>query len=179
MGDTYIKIVPQHVSQEEANAIAQKVIGYLTERKIISETKSDCTLGEEGYEPGENYKEVVADDYDLRGLTINGLELTIGIRTVFWSGDVEEIKCPECKASIIDLDWSQAIEEWTNDSGDDNIQCPGCGKDNSITDFIFEPELAFGQLGLTFWNWPAFTGEFLEELQTEMGKKAKVIYGKL
>jgi hypothetical protein len=179
MGDTYTKIIPQNVSSEEVNNVAGKVIEYLTNRRIIKTTKTDCTLGEPGYPPGDNYEQVLQDDNGFRELTTNGLELTIGGRNVFWTNEIDAIKCPNCMTDIITLDWGQAIDEWTNDTGNDKIQCPDCGNAHSIVDFNFEPAWAFGQLGLTFWNWPAFKDEFLEDIQAAMGKKVKVIYGKL
>ena len=179
MGDSYIKIVPQNVLTEEVNELADKILKFLIDKKIISPDKTDCTLGEPGYCPGDNYNEILLDDNGLLNLITNGLELTIGERTVFWANDIQEIKCPNCNTNIIDLDWGQKIEEWTSNTGDDEIECPNCKKVNSIVDFVFEPAWAFGELGLTFWNWGTFKESFFAELESITGKKMKIIFGKL
>ena len=80
--------------------------------------------------------------------------------------------------SYID-EFEVAIEEWTNNTGDDQIKCPNCESVDSIVHYIFEPTWAFGGLGLTFWNWGTFKETFFEDLENLMGKKLRVVYGKM
>lgn len=181
MGDFYSIVVPQKVNSTEAAAIAEKVVQYLINRKIISADKTDCTLGEEdGYPPAENYRQVMEHPTeDLFGLLTNGLEVNVG-REVFYGDGVDNIKCPACEAGMMDADWGEAIDEWMNDTGNDTICCSACGKESSVTELVFEPAWAFGELGFRFWNWGApFKEAFINDIEMLTGYRVKTVYGKL
>lgn len=181
MGDFYSIVVPQKANSTGAAAIAEKVVQYLINRKIISADKTDCTLGDEdGYPPAENYRQIMEHPTgDLFGLLTNGLEVNVG-REVFYGDGVDSIKCPACEAGMMDADWGEAIDEWMNDTGNDTICCPACGKESSVTELVFEPAWAFGELGFRFWNWGApFKEAFVNEIEMLTGYRVKTVYGKL
>jgi hypothetical protein len=76
MGDTYIIIVPLYVSKEEVAPMKEKILSYLTTRKVIKELETDCTFDGQGYHPGENFAEVVKDkNGTLLRLNVNGLSI--------------------------------------------------------------------------------------------------------
>jgi DNA-directed RNA polymerase subunit RPC12/RpoP len=179
MSDSYKSIVPINVKKDEVESIASKVLDWLTAKKIIKNEITDCTLGENGYPPSENYKSIIeGHDYDFTTLWTNGLAI-IKNREVFENGGngLEEINCPTCGTNIIEQDWQQAIEEWYNETGKDSMKCPHCNSQESITQYHFVPMWAFGELGFKFWNWPDFKPSFIEEFEKVVEKPIVIVYG--
>jgi hypothetical protein len=181
MSDSYITIVPTNVTGEQVKELSQRTIKWLTEREIISQDPTDCVLGQDsGYPPGPKYKNIIdGDNYGLLRLKTNGLQV-VTVRQVFDNGDngLEEINCPKCGGNNIDSDWGESLDAW--DAGqNDKLKCSQCDNESPITDFDFKPSWGFGELGLTFWNWPSLTSEFLDDVKILLDKDIKVIYGRL
>ena len=99
---------------------------------------------------------------------------------VFENGEngLEEIKCPKCGANNIDSEWGEIIARWFNGQND-NLKCVQCSTESSIVDYEFKPTWAFGELGLTFWNWQRLTSTFLDDLKKLWNRDLKVIYGRV
>ena len=181
MGDTYCNLVPVRVGNASASDVGAKVVRHLINRKIVSDRLTDCVLGEEGgYAPGDNYRHAIDDPYDyILDQSTNGLAVNLG-RQVFYAAGVDQVLCPNCKENIVDTGWEDAMDEWVNETGNDILTCPSCGHSYSITEYIFEPNWAFGELGFTFWNWGGqFKDEFIKELEQLTGSTISVVYGKL
>ncbi|MEQ8925098.1 MAG: hypothetical protein RLO81_04755 [Fulvivirga sp.] len=181
MSDSYITIVPTGVTNEKAKELSKKSFDWLIEKEIISKEKTDCVLGQNfGYAPGLRYKDIIdGDDFGLLNIKTNGLEFILE-RRVFDSGEneLEEINCPNCGFKNIDSEWGEKIGSWINEEND-KINCQECDNDSSITDYIFEPTWGLGEFGLTFWNWPSLTLDFLNELRKLFDTDIKVINGRL
>lgn len=182
MSDTFTSIVPINpIEKEAAENLAEKVQAWLSARKIIADSKTDCSLGESGYPPAENYESILIEkDPQLLELYTNGLEI-ISERHIFHNGgfDVEQILCSKCGADIIDQDWQNALGEWLEDSETANITCPECKNHYSIAQYQFIPEWGFNQFGLTFWNWNEFNSKFIQDLEALIGGKVKIIRGRI
>ena len=181
MGDTYCNIVVDKVDKTLVRTIADKVIQHLVDKKIIGDTLTDCVLGQAtGYPPGNNYRLVLEDPDDhLIEISTNGVGVNLG-RQVFYAGGVDEINCPNCGENIVETDWGPALDEWMKESGNDKIVCPSCTKLFSITEYKFEPNWAFGNVGFTFWNWGSeFKDDFIKDLEQLTGHKINLVYGKL
>lgn len=183
MSDYFIAIVPVDVARDGANDLSRKVIDWLIEKEIILGSMTDCVLGGNknlGYGPGTKYKDAVEGDQGyLVELVTNGVQISIG-RMVFDNGGngLDKVICPVCSANNIDEDWGDATGAWyENQIG--RLTCSQCGRESSITAYAFEPTWAFGEFGLTFWNWPALTDKFLEDLKQFMQKDIKIVYGRL
>jgi hypothetical protein len=181
MSDSYITIVPANVTHEQVTELSRKAFDWLAEREIISKNLSDCVLGQEkGYQPGQRYNQIIeGDDFGLLGLKTNGLEI-VTRRQVFENGEngLEQIKCPKCGANNIDSEWGEIIARWFNGQND-NLKCVQCSTESSIVDYEFKPTWAFGELGLTFWNWQRLTSTFLDDLKKLWNRDLKVIYGRV
>lgn len=179
MSDSFITIVPTNVTRGQVGELSQRTIKWLTEKEIISRNQTDCVLGQEaGYPPGPKYKSIIdGDDFGLLQLKTNGLQLMTA-RQVFDNGDngLEEINCPKCGANNIDSDWGEVIGAWDNEQSD-KLKCSQCDTESSITDYEFKPNWGFGEFGLTFWNWPSLTAQFLDDFKKLLDKDVKVIYG--
>lgn len=181
MGDTYSKIIITKVSAFAAPAMAERIIHFLIRKQIIADQLTDAVLGQhQGYPPGPHYHEALQEPGDdILNFSVNGVELHVG-RQVFYQPGLEAIHCPHCGENIIDTEWGQALEEWIQETGKELIICPGCQQEQSITGYLFEPLWAFGNLGLSFWNWgSAFKEGFIRDLEKLTGYPIIVQYGKL
>jgi hypothetical protein len=181
MSDSFISIVPQNVEKTQVKSIADKVINHLVQKGIIKKKLTDCTLGEPGHAPGDNFREALdGDDYGFDKLRTNGLEV-ITQRHVFHNGGngLDEIIYPNCCANIIESDWGDKLGEWVNETVEDKITCSQCNATHSVTEYKFEPTWAFGNLGFTFWNWPDLNKGIISEVEDIAGSKVIVIYGRI
>jgi hypothetical protein len=175
MSDSYCSIVPFQTYSYAAETAAKKLVQILAERKVIHPTLSSCILNGEGYPPAENYAEITErrDDAFLKQ-SINGLEVKTG-RQVFPASGLDKVLCPKCAHNIIRDNWPDLIKEWTHKTGPAKFRRPQCHTSHVIADYVFEPEWAFGELGLTFWNWPPLKDSFLKEIEVISGSRLKVI----
>ena len=181
MSDSFITLVPENVDKHHANELIDKIINHLSDEGIIQNELTDCVLANKGYQPGDNVRSAIdGNDFGFQDLRTNGLEFT-NAREVFHneSNGLDRITCPECQTNIIDTDWGQALEEWTNETGNDKVTCPNCNSVNSITEYRFQPSWGFGNMALTFWNWPNLKDEFVNDLEALIERKIKIIYGRL
>lgn len=181
MSDSFISIIPDGVKEAEAKELADKVVDKLVQRGIIKIELTNCTLGNSGHKPGDNYNEAIkGEDFGFRDLVTNGLEI-ITDRQVFDNGGngLDEITCPDCNADIIDTDWVGALEEWVNNTGQDRVTCPQCGAKHSISKYNFVPAWGFGNLGFKFWNWPDLTDDFIRNIEQLLRREVTIVYGRL
>ena len=181
MSDSFISIVPDKTDKTQVKELADKVVDRLVQQRIIKRELTYCTLGDKGHAPGDNFKDAIeGDDYGFKTLLTNGLEV-ITTRQIFHNGGygLDEITCPDCNANIIETDWGQALDEWTNETGQGKIVCPQCHTENSITDYNFDPTWGFGNLGFTFWNWPNLKDNLVRDIEQVVGRPVKMIYGRL
>ncbi|MBT1689471.1 hypothetical protein [Dawidia soli] len=183
MSDWFITIVPAHVTRGETADLFKKITNWLMEKEIMVETSSDCVLGDGeqmGYKPGRRCKDIIEDDKDgFLSLDVNGIKIS-NEREVFHNGEygLDEVLCPVCRANNVDTDWPDAVDAWYARQADP-WRCNQCGNESPITKYKFRPTWAFGELGITFWNWPPLKAEFLDELRSFIGKDIQVVYGRL
>ncbi|MES2456118.1 MAG: sugar ABC transporter ATPase [Bacteroidota bacterium] len=176
MSDNSITIVPKQSNYPNADERARELLSWLVSRNIVKNSLSDCILGKKGgYEIAEGAKEITDEpEYLPYGLITNGLEITTE-RQVFDNGGngIDEIICPSCQGDILENEWD--LSEWS-DGRTDNLICPICNVEAEINKFRFEPEWGFSNLGFTFWNWPDFTDQFIEEFKHKLGTEIVVVY---
>ena len=179
MGDFYQKLVPIPVSKAEATAVAQHLLQYLIQRGIILADPVDNVMDSEaGYPPGPHFIEAVEKDPapGLLKQTTNGVEVALG-RNVFWADEPKAVNCPTCGHNMVRKKWEQAIDAWYRQSGGELLTCESCGQAHSVVEYEFVPTWAFGELGVTFWNWPPFRAEFVAELAEHLGKELRIVNG--
>jgi hypothetical protein len=185
MGDHFQIVVDEDVSLADAAQVSREILKWLTERGVVQATPVNCVLGrdEVGYPPGPNYREVIEgsehEDH-LLGLRVNGLQVDIG-REVYHpcQGDIK-IFCPKCRIqSEFNKAWNTSIVEWLRDEGEGLLRCPKCEHIRSVTEWIYDPPWGFGELGLTFWNWPMMRESFVEELRAQFRHRTAFVVGKL
>lgn len=183
MGDWYTKLVPKNIKKEEVTAKAQLLRNNLVDRKIISTEMKDNILSDYlGYSPGENCFDILSkesSEYPFLDLVTNGMEL-VQVRTIFYNTDGPySLKCPHCQGENIKAGWYPLISSWEENIGQDQLSCLHCLRSTSIAEYQFDPNWAFGNLGLIFWNWPPFKTEFIEGLEDLLGTPIDIVEGKL
>jgi len=196
MGDSFRTIVDPLASLDEAQAMAERVIQHLIERKIVKPERTDRTPGDPGgYPPGENVAEALATwtpcstgvplsleeiTHDLLRCGWNGVDAVVG-RTVFhnFGAGLDVVRCPVCLANQEGKNWGDAIGRWFK--GDDlaSFRCPNCRESSPITEWKFDPPWAFGNLGFKFWNWPPLKRSFIEQISGILGHRVIMIAGKI
>src|SRR5258708_12192627 len=62
--------------------------------------------------------------------------------------------------------FSDALGTWYS-GGSSLVQCPPCDRRIEFNDWwrVGGPPFAVGFLGLTFWNWPELSGQFLQQAE--------------
>ncbi len=181
VSDHYTSIVYERANLADSQELADRIISFLTEKKIIHKELSDCVLGSTGHKPAENFGSILEKQYEgFLDSKPNGLEI-ITERRVFENGGngLEQVNCPNCGQNQIEEDWGSALENWYDNTESDLVKCSNCLSENPITKFNFEPNWGFGDFGLIFWNWGKFKSEFLIELEKVIGTELTIVYGKL
>ena len=182
MSDKYISLVSEKLSSANSKKTAEKIVQFLTEQKIIEKKLTDCVLGSpNGHAPDKNYRNALkSPELELTKLKTNGVQF-ITEKQVFDNGGngLEEIKCPNCGENNIENDWGDSLDNWYSGTDSDKIKCQKCGTENSVTEFEFKPTWAFGNFGITFWNWTNLDPKFVAELEKIIGTELKSVYGRI
>lgn len=176
MNDNSISIVPR-LSNYPANGIkAKEILDWLVSLDIVKPTLSNCILGSgKGYSISDGARQVTNSPEELPyELITNGLSI-ITDRKVFDTGEnfTDEIICPNCKENIVFDEWN--INPWNNQETN-SLNCPQCGHETDINNYIFKPDWGFSDLGFTFWNWPDFKDEFINEFKQKLDCDISIVY---
>lgn len=176
MSDHSITIVPRQSSYPDHKSKAKEILDWLVSKDIVKPTLSDCVLSSNnGYTISDGAKHITVFPDDLPfDLITNGLEI-ITERQVFDTGEnfIDELLCPNCKENIAFDDWD--LNSWSNKESD-NLTCLQCGHQTEIHNYSFVPDWGFSDLGFTFWNWPDFTDDFIDEFKKKLGCEISIVY---
>ena len=182
MGDLFQTIVATRVSPEHAQHLRGTILQFLISLGVVDPEISDCILGEgEGHRPGPNHSVAMAEaDPYLPRLATNGVVVEIG-RVIALDPQGETVwRCAACNtASVLDEVVSQAISAWYDGDDDAAVTCSNCLSDTPLVHLASQPPMAFGNLAITFWNWPTLKTEFLRSLERTIGSSITLVYGKL
>jgi hypothetical protein len=182
MGDGFQIVVDREVSEEDAPRLAERIRDWLISRRIIQPELTDCTLGEPGHPPGEAHPSALADPslaalHMLTHMLTNGVEITVG-RSFFWT-PYTDLTCRACGARCEPYEeWVEAVGAWHEDDAA-TFACPTCGHPERVTEWTGVSPCGFGNLGLTFWNWPPLSEEFVREVTRMMGHRTRLVRGKI
>jgi hypothetical protein len=169
LGDYFQSIVDVEADAEEADELADAVLGWLLDTEVVPST--DCV----------SYNEVSNE-----GLVV------VTRRHVFYSMTGEDaITCPHCgHMTTLDCDadgrpigvWQDLLDTigvWY-DGGRGNRPCPNCDNSVELNDWSWSPPWGFGYLGFTFWNWgELLSPQFKAEVSRRLGHRTVHPYGKL
>jgi len=195
VGDYFQVIADVEATEAEAPALAEAIVRWLAGTGVIMNDAADCVLGADaGYPPGPNFRAVTARrNEDFLTLRTNGVEVTAH-RRVFHPGHSElgTVACPRCDQMVLLSDpttgavtdqwgpFSDALGTWYS-GGSSLVQCPQCDRMIEFNDWwrVGGPPFAVGFLGLTFWNWPELSGQFVQQVEDRLGHRVVVTGGKL
>lgn len=175
MSDFSTSIVPKLTVYPNAQQKIDEILQWLIAEDVVKPEPSDCVLGSSvGYAISDGAANVVDGEEDLPlDLWTNGLEIA-NKRTVFHTGEngIDAIICPACNANIVEDDWN--LEAW-NEEQSNNLVCPSCNLESDIQLFEFSPEWGFSNIGFTFWNWPPFKDEFINQFKERLGCDVRIV----
>ncbi len=183
MGDWFQSIVDTEATEIEAPSLADRVLRWLIDEQIVASELTDCVLSEPGgYGPGPAYVKAtgVPDDLTLR-LRTNGMEV-VSTRTVFHNGGIGfKLVCSACGSRTEPKRgwWADAAGEWYARAGPGMLKCPACQVSKPVTEWQHDPQLGYGNLGFTFWNWPKLTDDSVASVGKLLGHRVLHMGGKL
>ena len=166
MSEAYEQLVDVEVSVKEAPAAAKKVLARLRELGLIAgRLNKRCVLGESGYPAGPAIAKYCRFEKDFVELTNSGVETFIGRHfNVGALVDFHGLDCPACYTTTGPYEKrfgdaiTRAVAEWTEQTGKAELTCPACKKKIPFTQWKCYPDLGFGNLSFTVWNWPQLDG---------------------
>lgn len=185
---------------ENPTKLGEEILHWLQSDEIIESKKSDCILSmkNKGYKPGKKHLDVVLYDENITKLKVCGLQ-TITEREVFNAmafTAMTKIECPNCGENrfkgITPQDFFTdnctkeqmelynsvfpIFDKWTKNENA-KLTCNHCGVESEIENYIMDNSLSLSNLGFTFWNWPDFKSEFIDEFRRKIGTDIKIING--
>lgn len=183
MSDSFQSIAFPEVQASNAETVASRLCEALTSRGIVGrEPNSDCALDDEGFPPGEKFATVLDDQRSsahLLTLETNGVVLQT--EPTVYSGEEapETTICPKCDHRFKGgEDFVELIGEWF-EGEEATLECPACGKVVPLEQVETSPAWALAHVGVTFWNWPFLSEQFIADLAALVGSKAILVTGKL
>lgn len=195
VGDHFQVIADVDATEAEAPTLAGLIVRWLASTGVIMDDATDCVLGTDpGYPPGPNFREVTnRPNEDFLSLWINGVEATAQ-RRVFHPGQGElgMVACSQCDRTVHLSDpatgaatdhwgpFGDALDTWYS-GGSSLVRCPHCERTVEFNDWRWVDGMPFalGFLGLTFWNWPELSAQFVRQVADRLGHRVVVTGGKL
>lgn len=98
-------------------------------------------------------------------------------------GGLGPVSCPACGTPMGDAEtippaFMQAVDDWHR-GGEGILDCPACHSSTAIANWRTEPFWAFGDVTITFWNWPPIEESFVRQVEAAAGQPVKVVRGKI
>lgn len=196
MGDFYERIVDVEVAQEDAPALAERMIGWMVAEGLLTrEMSSDAMYSlqvDKGYVPGPNWARAAEDWGDD---WIPAPVAVIVGRDHHVAGQGADtpsyVDCPRCGTTTTVIDWEEdedpdeavwspfreGLEAW-KETGHGSVPCPACGASVPVTEWQYESGFELGALAFDFWGWPPLKDEFVAEFGRQLGHRTEVHGGK-
>jgi hypothetical protein len=180
MSDNSISIVPKLSVYPGRENKAMEILDWLVGLDIVKPILTDCVLSkDEGYPLSAGARVITYEpQYLPYDLVTNGLEIFTD-RRIYDAGEngMEELICPHCGQDFANEDW-EFLNDWA-EGASNNLVCPLCNVGTEIHQFRFTPEWGFSDLGFTFWNWPEFTGRFIEDFKQRLGCDINIVRARI
>jgi hypothetical protein len=190
VGDHFQIIADVEAREDEAAGLADRLVAWLADAGVIASARTESVLGFKfGHLPGPRWPTAVSEpDNAVRG---DGVEVQAG-RTVFHTMETPmRAGCPRCGtvlALVNEETWGTADEwdaflcaaiGWTK-GGPGTVPCPRCREAVGFNDWLWPNQdgWAVGYLGLTFWNWPMLSDQFVSAVAAHLGHRVLRTDGK-
>lgn len=185
MGDSFQSLVLPETRPINASTIAAQMLGWLIAKGIGTDAGSSDETSKPDLGPGPRAEEILATMVTgWRDVAFTPIRVDAGrLTTAAMQDGLGPVVCPACESPMGTADdlppsFMRAVEEWQ--SGQEGVlACPACGTATPITKWRTEPYWAFGNVTITFWNWPPIKDSFAREVELAAGEPVKVVRGKL
>lgn len=182
MSDQILTLVIK-VDDHKQNETSKKIQQFLIDNDIIKNEKKDNTLQGHGFVPGGTlsyFSDEDPEDYGVFSLITNGVLFIEEQRSFHDYSDIISFKCPTCKTETR-LEKNEELKSFWNkihqyDEGSIvTLNCPKCLIDHSIDQYDYMEQLAFGNIGIEFYNWPPISDSCKKELEEVANSKINVV----
>ncbi|OAT53544.1 hypothetical protein [Providencia heimbachae] len=177
-------LVAPDISLEDAPKEAQRMLSWLKSQGIIDPDFQAVEDDETIYRPPPEYKQPV--NYIIDGKIVptqlpeDSIKNCLSIvteRTVFHAGgNGFGIYCPQCTSEQSERchAWSDTVTDWY-EGKPESLCCINCGFTAPLSDWRFDPQWAFGNLGFSFHNWE-MQDDFIAAFEQALGNEVVVVY---
>jgi len=181
MSDSFQVLVAQEVAAEVAEQVGAEVIAWMVARGVIVPERTDCVLESDlGHAPGPGASRAHEPRHKLVWLRTNGVTVSTGRRVFHAGASGIALECSACgDAFEPGEEWVEAVGRWYEGDDDVSFMCPTCGMADRLQYWEGEWRWAFGNLGITFWNWPPLAEPFIQALATHIRSPLTVVLGRL
>ena len=185
MGDSFQSFTLPETGGGSAEAVAAQISGWLVAKGIGRKGAITAPPGVTGLAPGPRADDALASKQSgWQDSAFDEIHICPTRRvTAAVQGGLGPVSCPDCETLLGDSQnlppaFMRAVDEWHSGSVG-MLKCPACGSSFPITKWRTEPYWAFGNVTITFWNWPRIKDSFARELEAETGQPVKVVRGKI
>ncbi|GGJ92241.1 sugar ABC transporter ATPase [Pseudomonas matsuisoli] len=166
-------LVPRLSRVPASEAVAQRVLAWLVRNDVVNGVPSTCgAIGTRmAYAIGPGARTFAQAPERLPfDEAVNGLEI-VTRRCIYTptTNFREEAGCPECRQEVGEP-FFENLDEWM--AGDtDHFECPECGFEDEVNNFLFLQPCGFSDLGFIFngWGHAGFTPDFIEQMASRIG----------
>ena len=169
MSDSYVAIVDEFATKENAPSLAEQVLNVLIDEEIVNDRLDpEATLGGEGgYRPGTRIPQLWTGEASAGfwDLLTNGLEVIAKPWFNVWGGECfHYVDCPKCSARFDSTDSIpkgifEAAGRFMNGEPIADVTCPQCGEATIASAWKAKHHFGFCYLAFLFWNWPPLDDE--------------------
>jgi hypothetical protein len=185
MGDSYQSFVLPEVGTGYAAAVAARLSDWLVARGIAQEGGTTAPQGVTSFSPGPQAEEaLMVERPNWRDIAFRDIHIDPHRRvSSAVQGGLGPVLCPACRTPMgddeaIPSSFTEAADEWLR-GGEGMLDCPACHSSTSIANWRTEPFWAFGDVTITFWNWPPIEESFVRQVEAAAGQSVKVVRGKI
>jgi hypothetical protein len=164
----------------EASHMLAQVFDLLIDFGVIEDEKrAETPSGKSAYGPGPHWEAAIVEcDETFLELDVNGVERRSGRHIVDPGSFDATAVCPEClEPRPFDAAWVESANAWIHRSRSTGLACPSCGDSTPVDEWAYDPPIGFGNLSVTFWNWPSINREFINRVQRLVGTHVSLTEG--
>lgn len=185
MGDSFQSIALPGTAAGNATVVAAQLSAWLIAKGIVEEGAIATPQGSTGFNPGPRAEDVlVSSDRGWQDIAFREIHIYSSRRvSTAVQGGLGPVSCPTCESALGDLDivpdaFMRAVTEWLGGQ-EGALTCPACRTAAPISKWRTEPFWVFGDVTITFWNWPRIKESFLQEVEAAAGQPVNVVRGKI
>ena len=178
MGDFSQSIVDQHVRERDAEDVAIKLLDALIDRGVLIEPEDDDEDEDALYLPGQAWMDA-CNSKDTEGVDpeeLGEVDIAVGRNVYETIENGIDVVCPRCGQHVQEVTegWMDAVEGWQAGQAATFV-CPSCKKGSPIESWDGPTPWGFGNVGITFLNWPLLREGFVAELARLTGHPLRVV----